>query len=45
MLPGKGAGEEKKAFSRQRKQQVKVLEVRERKATATRLERKRDWQH
>lgn len=45
MLPGKGAGEEEKAFSRQRKRQVKVLEVRERKATATRLGRERDWQH
>lgn len=45
MLPGKGAGEEEKAFSRQRKQQRKHLEVRERKATATRLEWKRGWQH
>lgn len=45
MVPGKGAGEEEKAFPRQRKQQVKVLEVRERKAPATRMERKKDWQH
>lgn len=45
MLNGKGEGEEEKAFSRQRKQQMKILEVRERQAPATRLERKMNWKY